>query len=832
MLPPSTHPAQRDLAGFLTGEPGGGAAAFDEVFDAAGQPREHWRTFLQSAERLGRDELVIRAENGRRILREHGVSYMAAGDAAASERAWELDFIPLVIGADEWRGIEAGVVQRAHLLNGILRDLFTTQRLVRDGFIPAPLVYANPGYLRACQSVQVPGGNYLHTYAVDLVRAADGQWWVLADRTQAPTGLGFALENRTVVSRVLPEAMRAAQPRPLSTTLRTWREALCRLAPQNQDNPSIVLLTPGPRNEAYFEHAYLARLMGLTLVEGGDLTVRDRSVFIKTLDGLQRADVILRRISDVFCDPLELRTDSLLGVPGLVEATRAGRVAVANALGSGLVESPGLLPFLPSLSRHLLGEELQLPSIATWWCGQTHEFARVLEQSETLALHPAFTLHGAAVRPGRSSDAQRAALFADLRARPHEFIGQELIPLSRMPVMVNRHWEQRPIVLRVFATFDGANYVVMPGGLARVVEQDELSSMALSPGGGSKDVWVLGEDVQRDEVVNITAPLDLAGRAALSLPSRTADNFFWLGRYTERLEQLARISRCVVGRLTDDIGAAEASRAGALNHLLARLKLIKPDSEAGSEREHLQREVMALLSDPDHCTGAQELFERIHLAAFSVRDRLSADTWRILNRLELDAHFGGGHLPLVEAASVLNTLVLNLAALSGMEMENMIRSQGWMFLDCGRRLERGTNLVGLLHSALACADDLDVLLEPVLEISDSVMTHRRRYFADLRPQTVLELLLSDRGNPRSLAFQLVQLAGHALVLPPGVNPDGARQVQQAIDSLARRVFDAAALRQASAAELSWQLEHFETGLADISELFTQVYFSHTVPRVN
>jgi uncharacterized circularly permuted ATP-grasp superfamily protein/uncharacterized alpha-E superfamily protein len=824
-------PQSPDLASFLTGE-AGSAGASGEIFGADGQPQAHWKSFLETAGRLGSDELLLRAENGRRILREHGVSYLVSGDSKTPERPWELDLLPLILSADEWRDIEAGVMQRANLLNRILRDLFSTQRLVRDGFIPAPLLHANPGFLRACQAVQVPGGNYLHTYAVDLVRGADGQWWVLADRTQAPTGMGFALENRTVVSRVLPEVIQAVQPRALSTVLRARREALRRLAPRNQENPSIVLLTPGPRNEAYFEHAYLARLMGFTLVEGGDLTVRDRAVFIKTLDGLQPADVILRRISDAFCDPLELRSDSLLGVPGLVEATRAGTVAVANALGSGLMESPGLLPFLPGLSRHLIGEELQLPCIPTWWCGQSRELEHVTRNVAELAVRSAFTLNGEPVRVSQLPESRRAALLAEVRAKPHEYVGQELIPLSRLPVLVNRHWESRPIVLRVFATFAGDEYVVMPGGLVRVVEHDTMASVALGPGGGSKDVWVLGEDEQCEEVVHIAAPLSLAGRAALSLPSRTADNFFWLGRYTERLENLARLARCVIGRLTDEFGQAESSRPSALTQLLVQLKLLAPAPASRSARAHLQQEIIALLHEPRRTGGASELFQRIHLAAFSVRDRLSADTWRILNRLEAEARFRGGHLPLVNAASALNTLVLQLAAFSGMEMENMTRGQGWTFLDCGRRIERATNLVELLRAALACPDELDLLLEPVLEVSDSVMTHRRRYFADLRPQTVLELLLTDKTNPRSLAFQLARLSVHAASLPPGVNPEGARQVQQAINALAQQTLEAAALRAAGTAELNAALARYEQALAEVSDLLTQVYFSHTVPRVN
>jgi uncharacterized circularly permuted ATP-grasp superfamily protein/uncharacterized alpha-E superfamily protein len=808
------------------------AAVTGPVGPPPGAATVAWQALAAEIEHLGREEFALRAENARRILREHGVTCGAAGDARTPEQPWELDCVPLVLGAEEWQAIEAGIIQRAHLLNQLLRDLYGTQRLLRDGFLPAPLIYANPAYLRACQAVPPPGGNYLLTCAVDLARGADGQWWVIADRTQAPTGMGFALENRTVVSRVLPELVQALQPRPLSTVLPARRDSLLRLAPRHPDNPAVVLLTPGPRSEAYFEHAYLARLMGFTLVEGGDLTVRDRAVFIKTLDGLQPADVILRRVTDAFCDPLELRADSLLGVPGLVEATRAGNVAVANALGSGLLESPAFLPFLPGLCRHLLGEELRLPAIATWWCGQGPELQHVLAHADTLALRSAFLLGDTPVRLAQLPAARRAERLAALHARPHEFVGQQPLQLAGVPALADGQWTRRPVVLRVFAMFDGERYVVMPGGFARVVSDPELASVALGPAGGSKDVWVLGADAHRDEPVQIAAPLSLAGRAALSLPSRTADNFFWLGRYTERLEHLARVTRSILGRLTEGFGPTTEARITALDQLLAGLGWTGNATRPPRPRAALAADVLALLRDPARPGGAPELFQRIHLAAFSVRDRLSADTWRLLNRLEPETRFGAGHLPLVQAASTLNALILNLAAFSGMEMENMTRGQGWTFLDAGRRLERGMNLLELLRAALAAGPHLDLLLEPVLEISDSVMTHRRRYFADLRPQTVLELLLTDRANPRSLAFQLIRLAAHATALPPGVNPAGARQVQRTFEALRTAAPDAPRVRACAPGDLLPLLEPLAAGLTEASDLLTQVYFSHTVPRVN
>jgi len=808
----------------------GSGRSYDEVHLESGEPREHWQKFLQSIGQLGRNELGLRVENGRRILREHGVGYIATGDTKTPERAWELDFLPLIISAEEWREIETGVVQRAHLLNQVLRDLFSTQRLIRDGILPAPLVYANPAYLRACQAVRVPQDNYLHTYAVDLCRAADGHWWVLADRTQTPTGVGFAQENRSVVGRVLPEAMQALQPRSLSADLRLRRDALRRLAPQNRDNPTIVLLTPGPRNEAYFEHAYLARHMGLTLVEGGDLTVRDNGVFIKTLRGMHRADVILRRVADFFCDPLELRSDSLLGVPGLVEATRAGQVTIANALGTGLIESPGFMPFSALLSRHVLNEELRLPSIATWWCGQSREFAHVTSHANELTVRPAFTLAGAGMRPGNMSAEGREALLELMHTSPHEFVGQELIRLSRAPVMNGQQWESRPIVLRVFATFDGENYTVMPGGLARTMEHDEMSSTAIGVGGGSKDVWVLGQEAERDEQPFTIAPISGGERAVSSLPSRTADNFFWLGRYTERFEHLARVTRCVIGRLNDDNGPASSVRVAALSALLVELGFVPTAARGG--REDLLRELLALLHAEGRSPGAQEMLQRIHLAAFAVRDRLSADTWRILNRLETDARTRPGHLPLVHTSWMLNTLVLDLAAFAGMEMENMTRGHGWSFLDLGRRIERSLSLVELLKAALRCEDELDQLLEPVLEIADSVMTHRRRYFAELQPRSVLELLLREEGNPRSLAFQLAKLAEHATALPEGVNPGGVRQVQQTISELAVFAGHSLAVQTQQPADLIPALDELIRKFERVSELVTQVYFSHIVPRVN
>ena len=818
---------------FGTGRSGSGV--FDEFISEKGVPRVHWRTLAGSLERLGRDELASRAENCRRILREHGVSCFVTHNGRGADEPWHLDLLPLMIAGDEWRKLEAGLIQRAHLLNLVLHDLHGVQRLVRDGFIPAPLLYANPHYHRACQAVGTPGGVYLHTYAADLARSPDGSWWVLADRTQTPPGIGFMLENRTVLSRVLPEAAQDVRPRSFSEAVRMRRETLRRLAPRGCENPTIVLLTPGPRNEAYFEHTYLARLLGFTLVEGDDLTVRDRRVFMKTLEGLREVDVILRRVADAFCDPLELRSESLLGVPGLVEATRAGQVAVINTLGSSLLESPAFLPFLPSLSRHLLGEELHLPSVATWWCGQGKELTYVREHLDKLSVRSAFSLSGAAAISAKLSAAERAASLEKLSARGHEFIGQEEVRLSHAPVWTDNGTESRPFVLRVFVLFNGDNYHVMPGGIARVLKEPRLGSMAVPLSGLCKDVWVLPEAGQsQEQSAAVLSPTPVLERTASDLPSRTADNFFWLGRYAERLENVVRTARCTVGRLSDDTAAGSHERIAALGQMLTRLGMAQVPDDSANSREALQKEILSLLHNEDRTLGVRDLLGRIHFAAFSVRYRLSADTWRILNRLEPDARQRPGRLPLVFAASMLNTLVLDLAAFNGMEMENMTRGHGWVFLDLGRRIERAAALAQLLRAVLDAGEQTGRLLEPALEISDSVMTYRRRYFTEASVAGMLELLVLDAANPRSLAFQLARIEAHGRELPEGAHRDGVAALRRRVEKLTAelRSFDASGFEAVPVAEAADFLERVIIEMGGISELLTQVFFSHVTPQVN
>ena len=813
---------------------------FDESVSAPGTPRAHWQNFLASFEKLGREELAVRWDNGRRMIREHGVTYNVYGDPQGMDRPWELDMVPLLIPPEEWRHIEAGLTQRARLFNLILADLYGPQRLLRDGSLPPALVFGNPAFLRPCHGIRAPRDIYLHLHAADLARSPDGQWWVLGDRAQAPSGTGYALENRIVLSRILPDEFRDGQVERLASFFRLERDTLRQLAPDHRDNPNVVLLTPGPHNETYFEHAYLARYLGFPLVEGGDLTVRDRRVFIKTLEGLQPVDVILRRVDDTFCDPLELRGDSFLGVPGLVEATRAGRVTVANALGSGLLESPAFLAFLPSLCRQLLGEALKLPSVATWWCGQAKEQQHVLDRLGKFVIKPAF---GAQARPpvfgGRLAARERVNLVAAMRARPHEFVGQEEVPLATAPVWLNGRFEPRRVALRAYVSATRDGFTVMPGGLTRVSPSAENPVVSMQSGGGSKDTWVLshGPVAPVSLLTSTGQPVSVA-RVAAELPSRVADNLFWLGRYAERLEDTARVLRCVIVRLADEASSESSPELTALAQMLVHLELLPEKFAARVPLPELEREILQLIYHPQRGGSVRDLVLRIRHLASIVRDRFSADTWRILNQLQLDSRTKPGRIPLANALALLNTLIMDLAAFSGMEMENMTRGHGWRFLDFGRRLERAAKLVGVVHAALRPDIKTGSVLEPLLEIADSSMTYRRRYFAQAQLASVLDLLLADAGNPRSLAFQLAALTAHATQLPRDPRAPAVLAEVRRLNHLTTVLRDAdlpalARAREAgdAAATAAW-LDQFVTGLVALSDELTHYYFSLTVARVS
>ena len=815
-------------------------AVHDECLESSGTPRPHWRGLLESLGRLGIAELSARRDEGNRIIREHGITYNVYGDPKGSDRPWDLDLVPLILPASEWRILERGLIQRSRLLNLILSDLYIgTQRLLLDGFVPPELLYSNPGFLRPCRGIPFARESPLHLAAVDLVRSPAGQWLAFADRTSSPSGAGYAHENRTVVSRILPDELSEAGVRRLGPFFVAQRSMLESLAPRGGDNPGIVLLTPGPLNATYFEHAYLARHLGIPLVEGADLTVRNERVCLKTLDGLQPVDVILRRVDDGFCDPLELRAESVLGIPGLVQAARSGNVTVANALGSSLIECPAFLAFLGPLCRHLLSEDLILPSVSTWWCGVASDLRYVLDHLDHLVIKPAFGRRRGQIWFGHLLDSSEKSRLSELlKARPKEFIAQECMSPSSGPVWSPDGFDRRSVLLRTFVASNGSSFSVMPGGLTRVAASAQDPLVSMQRGAGSKDTWVLGlPDDPEDE--GPRAPFQASvDRRLLGLPSRAADCLFWLGRYTERLEQRLRVLRCVLGLIADQNQTGSVSQLSNLDLLVRSLGILPTETGDESEDLDLTERILVWIHGSEDPGSIHDLMGRIRQNASAVRDRFSGDTWRILGRLAPGTSEPPARQSIAHALGMIQDLILNLAAFNGLEMENMTRGPGWRFLDSGRRLERGSSVVGLVTATAFIPGPSDVLLGLLLEIADSVMTHRRRYFSSARWPDVLEILIREVSNPRSLAFQLAALRNHldALSGELGVGVDDRWVVL--IEGLQNRItcadFDRISPRIDAACpeSLVGLMETCSQGLAGLSDDLNHRYFSHTLPRIS
>ncbi|MGB7217773.1 MAG: circularly permuted type 2 ATP-grasp protein [Vicinamibacterales bacterium] len=816
---------------------------WDELLDPADHLRPHWARLAAALRRMGYAEFARREESGQRLIAANGITYNIYGDPKGKERPWLMDLIPLVIDAGEWAHVERAVIQRATLLNTMLGDLYGPQRLLRDGLLPPELVFANPGFLRPCHGVAPRGGVYLQSYAVDLARAPNGAWWVIADRTQAPSGLGYALENRHVSARTLPSLLDECHVQALARFFDGTFEALLALAPGDAPAPRVVVLTSGPHNETYFEHSYLSKHWGVPLVGGDDLTVRDNRVYLKTLAGLNPVDVIVRRMDDDFCDPLELRGDSVLGVPGLVQAARAGTVFIANSLGSGLVETPSLMAFLPGLCRQLLGEALLMPSVATWWCGQDEPRRHVLADLERLVIKPTFPRFGLRVEfPARMTAEERRGLAQRIETHPAQYVAQEQVDLSTTPVHTHRGLEPRHAVLRVLAAWDGSSYAVLPGGLTRVATGGQSLVVSMQLGGGSKDTWVVGRRATSESEPRLAPLLTPNEGASTELSSRVADNLFWLGRHAERLEATARLIRALLPGSSGEGGLGHGSPIDTVLHFLRGLHLLPREfqhSAIAHQWWRLQGLLGQMVFDQEHVAGIGWNLQQIRRLSWEVKERLSQDTWRVLQQLErgfADAPPTSPDRRFVAAGNQLDDIVIMLAAFAGLLSENPTRGHGWRFLDIGRRIERALQMIELLRVGVATAPyPDDACLEVLLQVADSSTTYRSRYLTAISSRYVLELLLVDETYPRSVAYQLATLVDRVNGLPEA-ETSGAPPLEQTIASkllALGRGADVESLKRRDAKGQRLLLEaHLQTlrnGVTDLSKALGARYLSHSIP---
>lgn len=799
--------------------------AWDEMWDIQSGVRPHWAHLIQGLDRLGAREWVERGQRIGRLLRENGVTYHVYSDPRGYSRTWELDPIPLVLDGGEWQDIAAGLEQRARLLDLVLRDLYGAQTLLRRGLLPPELVYGHAGYLRPMLGALPAGRRPLTLYAADISRGPDGRIWVVADRTQAPSGMGYALENRAVMARTFPELLEDAGVAKLNHWLEAARAAISDLSPREIEHPHVVVLTPGPANETYFEHAYLAARMGYTLAQGDDLTVRDGRVWLKAISGLKPVDVILRRVDENWCDPLELRQDSRLGTAGLVEALRRGTVAMANPPGSGLLENPGLLPFLPALAQALLGEDLKLATAATWWCGQKKERDHVLANLPNLVIKPIARGRGHGTVLGASLDDRQLAEWRErIRARPHLYVGQQALALSSAPALREQRLAPLRMSSRAFLVSHGEGYVALPGGLTRCGGDALLSGQS---GALSKDTWVTpGPPKPRPIRPRPLTP----GRAEREiLTSRAADDLFWAGRYLERAEGVARLLRTVLDGLWE-----EETTPGLAPVLAALMRMIGHTLDCRGNPTELPHELRDLLTHEARPGNLAHSVRALLGCAYGTRAYWSVAIWRLLDRIERDwgkrprqRHHGHERTDLW-----LGRLIDTLAGLAGLASETLPHADAFRFFDLGRRIERGLNacrvMTCILESDLVDEAERESL-SLVLQTADSLITFRRRYRGEPYLAGVLELLLWDTGSPRALIYQIHTARLHLDALAP---PPRRRQGEhllvgaEARLEAARASASSACLESGERTNLIHMLNAVSGDLRGLSDAIGQTWFSH------
>jgi uncharacterized circularly permuted ATP-grasp superfamily protein/uncharacterized alpha-E superfamily protein len=831
------------------------ANSYNEIAVDGNVLHPEWHSFFSSLGKLDSHEIENRANNIQRLLKENGVAYNIYIDSSGGARPWELDPIPQIISVSEWQKINSGLIQRAQLFSMILKDIYGQQNLIKDGIIPQELIYRHPGFLRSCVNLNLPNQDNLILYSTDLGRGKDGNLWTISDRAQAPSGYGYAMENRLAMSKVLPELFSDNKVSRLYPFFEALQRALNNIAPNNVENPRIVILTPGSENETYFEHSYLSAYLGLSLVQGTDLMVKDNYVWIKTIEGLEKVDVILRRMDDIYCDPLELKSDSLLGVPGLLHVIRKGNVSIANPLGSSVIENAGLIPFLNKASKYLLGTDLILPSIATWWCGQPNEMNYVINNLAHLVVRRIYRRKAgvsSAIDGDSLTAAQKEELIREIKANPHLFAGQEKIGFSSTPSWVNGELRPGHSLIRSFLVKNGDSFMAMPGGLTRTSYVKDSFIISNQSGGISKDTWVIssGSDNVRPSKSNIKSTDPSKYLKKDSLPSHTAENIYWVGRYSERLINNARLLHSVMQYVLLNSNQSDENTVSNTKKILLETLthttygypgfVSKKDYNAADLLKNPWPELSKYLYDDQKDGSLSKNLLYFRKSIYNVRNFLSVDTWRIVRHLDdvwSNVKNNDTHDRLIMMADIdkLNTSVF---AILGMNRENVRRAQEWVVLELGRKIEQALFSINFLQNIFKNKTDEQTehdLLQAVLIATQSMVSYRFTYRDHLQLSLLLEMLVLDMNYPKSLVYLISKIISRVNELPKVGNNESQKEAEflmlEALSllktsngiSLSNFDFDSGEYE-----DLHNIFDKVSDKLYETSAIITKTYFKHTL----
>ncbi len=815
---------------------------YDEIKDADGKIKPHWQQLFSTLEKLGLEELNARCTGIISKLRENGVTYnIYESSADGHNRPWKLDPIPFLLHEKEWELISKGLIQRAKLMDAIYQDIYGPQRLIKDGILPPHVVYGNYGFFRSCYDVKLPSKNQLIIYATDFARGPDQRMWVLDSRTQSPSGSGYALENRSVISKFLPELTEGMTLNRLAPFFNTLQQSILNLSKTGKGQPNIVYLTPGPHTETYFEHTYLASYLGYTLVQGDDLMVRDNKVWLKSITGLEQVDVIIRRIDDEYADPLELREDSRLGVPGLLKAIRSGNVVVLNPPGSSVLENNALLPFMSSACEYFFGEKLLMPNIATWWCGQKRELDYVMENLHKLIIKKANRNERYRSIFARTlSPAELEKLRKEILEKPADYVAQQESQLSTTPSFVDGKIEPRFAAMRAFLVSDGEEYHVLKGGLTRSSAASDRFVISNQLGGISKDTWIVGDKDTQPKEKLVVASTD-SFKHQTSLPSRSAENLFWAGRYCERSMTTTKWIKILFNTLHDNVtlgGSPKSQHITVLLQALTHLTLSYPGFLEESLCENPYEEILQLTSQLTKSGSLAAALQSFLRGVISVNDKWNHDTRRNINAIE-DSLWELKGLQTSNPNTIqrgLDRLQTRLFAFYGVIAESHPRDAAFYLFESGKLIERILAKISVLRTGLSTQNDFPVekeVMEAILINHHLLVYYRQLYKSHISIETVLDMVILDEKLPYSLTSLLSQLFDYISKLPNYKDPErlstAAKFVLEASTKIKLAKIEELVLSDEDAYRL-----HLDKLLSELYDLISSVtasltnqYFTHT-----